>query len=204
MAKQIVTRNGSIGYLKGENFFSESNFVITRVVCCVHIGDRHGYLVQTKGTNQENERLVTVKNQTRFIRTLRPCIVIAYGCIKHVYFIHAKRSTLEYLQIYNPGQNYLRKFSPSCPFSYATKLFPKTTPLRKGNPFPQFNVASPKRPGIRLSCEYTTTLLSGEGEEGRTSTATVFSKMLSKYTIFSTVLSKLVYKVICVFSQEYL
>ena len=26
---------------------------------------------------------------------------------------------------YNPGQNYLRKFSPSCPLCYATKLFPK-------------------------------------------------------------------------------
>ena len=65
----------------------------------------------------------------------------------------------------------------------------KTTPLWKENPFPQFNVASHKRPGIRLSFEYTTTLLSGEGGEGRTGRAT---KMLSKYTIFSTVLSKIV------------
>ena len=68
----------------------------------------------------------------------------------------------------------------------------KTTPLWKENPFPQFNVASHKRPGIRLSFEYTTTLLSGEGGEGRTGTATMFRKMLSKYTIFSTVLSKIV------------
>ena len=43
----------------------------------------------------------------------------------------------------------------------------------------------------------------GRGE-GRTGTATMFRKMLSKYTIFSTVLSKIVYKVIRVFSQEYL
>ena len=72
------------------------------------------------------------------------------------------------------------------------KTISKTTPLRKENPFPQFNVASHKRPGIRLSFEYTTTLLSGEGGEGRTGTATMFRKMLSKYTIFSTVLSKIV------------
>ena len=64
--------------------------------------------------------------------------------------------------------------------------------LQKENPFPQFNVASYKSPGIRLSFEYTTTLPSGEGGEGRTATATMFTKMLSKYTIFSTVLSKIV------------
>ena len=74
----------------------------------------------------------------------------------------------------------------------------------KKTPSPNINVASHKRPGIRLSFECTTTLLSGEGEEGRTSTATMFRKMPSKYTIFSTVLSKIVYKVIRVFSQEYL
>ena len=84
------------------------------------------------------------------------------------------------------------------------KTISKTTPLRKENPFPQFNVASHKRPGIRLSFEYKTTLLSGEGGEGRTGTATMFRQILSKYTIFSTVLSKIVYKVIRVFSQEYL
>ena len=72
------------------------------------------------------------------------------------------------------------------------KTISKTTPLRNENPFPQFDVASYKRPGIRLSFEYTTTLLSGEGGEGRTGTATMFRKMLSKYTIFSTVLSKIV------------
>ena len=84
------------------------------------------------------------------------------------------------------------------------KTISETTPLRKAeNPFPQFNVASYKRPGIRLSFEYTT-LLSGEGGERRTAIATMFRKMLSKYTIFSTVLSKIVYKVIRVFSQEYL
>ena len=71
------------------------------------------------------------------------------------------------------------------------KTISKTTPLWKENPFSQFNVASHKRPGIRLSFEYTT-LLSGEGGEGRAGTATMFRKMLSKRTIFSTVLSKIV------------
>ena len=72
------------------------------------------------------------------------------------------------------------------------KTISKTTPLRKENPFPQFNVASYKRPGIRLSFEYTTTLLSGEGGEERTRTATMFRKILPKYAIFSTFLSKIV------------
>ena len=72
------------------------------------------------------------------------------------------------------------------------KTTSKTMPLRKENPFPQFNVASYKHPGIRLSFEYTATLLSGEGGEGRASTATMFRKMLPKYVIFSTVLSKIV------------
>ena len=70
------------------------------------------------------------------------------------------------------------------------KTISKTMPLWKENPFPQFNVASYKRPGIRLFFEYTTTLLSGEGGEGRT--GTMFRKMLLKYAIFSPVLSKIV------------
>ena len=53
------------------------------------------------------------------------------------------------------------------------KTISKRTPLHKGNPFPQFNVACYKHPGIRLSFEHTTTLLSGEGGEGRTGTATI-------------------------------
>ena len=72
------------------------------------------------------------------------------------------------------------------------KTISKTMPSQKDIPFLQFNVASYKRPGIRLSFEYTTTLLSGEGGEGRTGTAMMFKKMLPQYTIFSTVLSKIV------------
>ena len=37
---------------------------------------------------------------------------------------------------YNPGQNCLRKFSPSCPLSYATKLFPKRRLCGKKTPSP--------------------------------------------------------------------
>ena len=86
----------------------------------------------------------------------------------------------------------LEKVFPITSTFLRNKTISKTTPLWKENPFPQFNVASHNRPGIRLSFEYTTTLLSGEGGEGRTGTATMFRKMLSKYTIFSTVLSKIV------------
>ena len=104
---------------------------------------------------------------------------------------------------FNPGQNYLRKFSPSCPLSCATSYFQNNAFAARINPFPQSNVASHKRPGIRLSFEYTTTLLSGEGGEGRTGTATMFRKMLSKYTIFSTVLSKIVGSEFPVFLSPY-
>ena len=58
----------------------------------------------------------------------------------------------------------LEKVSPIMSTFLRNKTISKMTPLRKENPFPQFNVASHKRPGIRLSFEYTTTLLSGEGE----------------------------------------
>ena len=98
----------------------------------------------------------------------------------------------------------LEKVIPIMSTFLRNKTISKKTPLRKENPFPQFNVASQKCPGIRLSFEYTTTLLSGEGGEGKTGTATMFRKMLSKDTIFWTVLSKIVYKVIHVFLQEYL
>ena len=86
----------------------------------------------------------------------------------------------------------LEKVFPIMSTFLRNKNISKTTPLRKENPFPQFNVASYKRPGIRLPFEYTTTLLSGEGAEERTGTATMFRKMLPKYAIFSTVLSTIV------------
>ena len=37
---------------------------------------------------------------------------------------------------FNPGQNYLRKFSPSCPLFYPTKLFPKRRLCGKKAPSP--------------------------------------------------------------------
>ena len=40
------------------------------------------------------------------------------------------------LRSYNPGQNYLRKFCPSCPLSYATKLFLKQQVCGKKSPSP--------------------------------------------------------------------
>ena len=61
----------------------------------------------------------------------------------------------------------------------------------KRNHFPQFDVASYKRWGSRLSFEHTATLLPGGGREGKSVTATMFRKMLLKYAIFS-VLSKIV------------
>ena len=79
----------------------------------------------------------------------------------------------------------LEKVFPIMSTFLRNKTISKTTPLREENPFPRFNVASQKCPGVRLSFEYTTTLLSGEGGEGRTGTAMMFRKMPPKYTIFS-------------------
>ena len=56
----------------------------------------------------------------------------------------------------------LEKVFPIMSTFLRNKTSSKTTPLWKENRFPQFNVASHKRPGIRLSFEYTTTLLLGE------------------------------------------
>ena len=44
------------------------------------------------------------------------------------------------------------------------KTISKTTPLRKDIPFPQFNVASFKCPGIRLSFEYKQHCFQEKGE----------------------------------------
>ena len=60
------------------------------------------------------------------------------------------------------------------------KTFFKLTPLRKENPFTQFNVAFHTRLGIRLSFEYTTRFLSGKAGEERTGTGSMFEKMLCK------------------------
>ena len=72
----------------------------------------------------------------------------------------------------------MRKFFLACLLSYATKHFFKLTLLPKEKPFTQFNVAFHRRLGIRLSFEYTTTLLSEKAGEGRTGTGFMFEKML--------------------------
>ena len=53
--RKVVERNRSHGHLKGDHFYSESKFVITRVVCCVHLGDQKGYIVKIKGANDDYE-----------------------------------------------------------------------------------------------------------------------------------------------------
>ena len=71
----------------------------------------------------------------------------------------------------------LEKVFPIMSTFLRNKTISKTTPLRKEIPFLQFR--------HQALFEYTTTLLSGEGGEGRTGTASMFRKMLPKYTIFS-------------------
>ena len=60
------------------------------------------------------------------------------------------------------------------------KTFFKLSPLRKENSFTKFNVAFHRRLKIRLSFEYTTTLLSEKAGEERTGTGSMFAKMLCK------------------------
>ena len=89
-------------------------------------------------------------------------------------------------------------FSLMCT-TYRNKTISKSTALRKENPLPQFKVASYKCLGIRLSFKDPTTLLPGGRGEGRIGRLRRLEKMPPKYAIFSTVLSKIVYKVIRVF-----
>ena len=79
------------------------------------------------------------------------------------------------------------------------KTISKSTALRKENPLLQFKVASYKCLEIRPSFEDPTTLLPGGGGKGRIGRLRSLEKMPPKYAIFSTVLSKIVYKVIRVF-----
>ena len=60
------------------------------------------------------------------------------------------------------------------------KTFFKLTPLRIENSFTQFNVAFHRRLKIRLSFEYTTTLLSEKAAKEGTRTGSMFEKMVFK------------------------
>ena len=60
------------------------------------------------------------------------------------------------------------------------KTFFKLTPLRIENSFTQFNVALHRRLRIRLSFEYTTTLLSEKAAKKGTRTGSMFEKMVFK------------------------
>ena len=95
---------------------------------------------------------------------------------------------------YNPRQNYLRKFSPSCPLSYVTKLFPKQRLCGKKSPFPSSMLfpTNDQGSGFLLNRQQHCFQGKGEKEEPGTATCMMFRKMLPKYTIFSTVLSRIV------------
>ena len=72
--------------------------------------------------------------------------------------------------------------------------------LGKENPLPQFKLASYKCLGIRLSFEDQQHCFQGEGgRKGRIGRLRSFWKNAPKYALFSTVLSKIVHKVIRVF-----
>ncbi len=54
--RKLVARNGTLGYLQGETFYPESNFIITTVICCIRVGEEKGWLIKIKVYNQDNER----------------------------------------------------------------------------------------------------------------------------------------------------
>ena len=66
------------------------------------------------------------------------------------------------------------------PTFLCNKTFFKLTPLRIENSFTQFNVALHRRLRIRLSFEYTTTLLSEKAAKEGTRTGSMFEKMVFK------------------------
>ena len=53
---KVAVSNGTLGYLKGENFSPQSNFVITRILAYVKFGDEKGYFVRVKGSSERSER----------------------------------------------------------------------------------------------------------------------------------------------------
>ena len=93
---------------------------------------------------------------------------------------------------YNPGQNYLRIFTPPCTLSNATTLFQQQLICGTKFPSPQVNVVSYKCLRIRVALEHTTTLLPRGGGKGGRGIARMLGKMVWECDIFSTVLSKIV------------
>ena len=93
---------------------------------------------------------------------------------------------------YNPGQNYLRIFTPTCTLSNATTLFQQQLICGTKFPSPQVNVVSYKCLRIRVALEHTTTLLPRGGGKGGRRIARMLAKMVWECDIFSTVLSKIV------------
>ena len=76
--------------------------------------------------------------------------------------------------------NLVEKVFPIMTTFFPNKTFVKLTPLRKENLFTRFNVACHRCPGIRISFQYTRTLLSGKEGDERTGTGSMFEKMLCK------------------------
>ena len=88
----------------------------------------------------------------------------------------------------------LEKVFPIMSTFLRNKTISRTTHCGEKTPSPNSMLlrTNAQRSGFLFNTHATTTLLSGEEGEERTGTATMFRKMLSKYSIFSTVLSKIV------------
>ena len=90
-----------------------------------------------------------------------------FVCLVPVRLLLSSTTALYHVNSFNPGQNYLRTFLPyNVHYPTQMKTISKTTAFQNEIPFPQFNNASYKRPGTRLSFEHTTTLLPRGGEKG--------------------------------------
>ena len=99
-------------------------------------------------------------------------------CVTKRYAGSASRPTLSETE--KSGTNLVEKVFPIMPTFLRNKTFFKLTPLRKENPVTQFNVASHRRLGIRLSFDCSTTLLLGKADEVRNGTGSMFQKKLCK------------------------
>ena len=103
------------------------------------------------------------------------CLTIDQNSIKRLSYYTFQQS---HFCCYNPGQNYLRIFTPPCTLCNALTLFQKQLICGTKFPFPQVNVVSYKCLRIRVPLEHTTTLLPRGGGKGGSGIGRMLGKIV--------------------------
>ena len=137
----------------------------------------------------------------RLTKSLLICISKSYfywyccvlSLVKHAHMARKHFIPYHFKISYNPRQNYLRKFSPSCPISYVTKLFPKWGLCREKSPFPTSMLLPTNAQGSGFLLNRQQHCFEGKGERKNCEQLRCSEKCSSSIQfIFSTVLSKIV------------